>query len=58
MAFKVAPVSTMSTMASVRPRIGASSTLPSIFTISTSIPLVSKKARVTSGYLDATLRVL
>ena len=54
---RVAPVSTMSTMASASPRMGASSTLPSIFTVSTSIPFFSKKARATSGYLEAMRRV-
>ena len=58
LAFRVAPVSTISTMASVRERMGASSTLPSILMMSTSIPFSAKKARVTAGYLEATRRVL
>ena len=39
-------------------RMGASSTLPSILMMSTSIPFSAKKARVTAGYLEATRRVL
>ena len=54
---RVAPVSTMSTMASARPRMGASSTEPSILMISTSMPFFSKKARATLGYLLAMRRV-
>ena len=40
--FNVVPVSIMSTIPSLIPSIGASSTDPSIFMISTSIPLPSK----------------
>ena len=57
-AFRVEPVSTISTMPSASPTSGASSTEPSIFIIRTSMFLSSKNARVTFGYLVAIVLVL
>ena len=55
LATKVLPVSTISTIASVKPSKGASSTEPSILITLTSIFLPAKNCFATLGYFDATV---